>query len=160
MNKFKELVRAIALSFALVFLIGSVTIVSAETIKKLSTAPQLLWNNSTINDATDGSAGSYAKTVDLSAGDFDKCDFFMYYSSAAGSVGTLDIYIDISPDNGTHWVNTSSFTQLTATGTAVNAGALKQNVDVSPGTKLRVYPTLSADTTYYKLYLWAKPGIK
>jgi hypothetical protein len=131
----------------------------AETVKKLHTAVQRIINvTGTLNDVTDATTG-VSTTVDLAGGDYDKCSFAVSASSAAGG-GSASLALQISPDGGTTWIatgDTIAVATSTTLGAAVTAHA--DNFAVSPGTKLRIIPTLSSSTSYYGLKVWALPSV-
>ena len=154
-NKLNPKRLTFALAFALVALLSAVSIVPAETSKKLHTSPQLIINGN-INDATDTTAGvGLSSNVDLSGGDLDVADFQLHITSGACSTCTFDIAIQSSADGGTTWANAGTFTQITSSNSA--SDVYKTGVVVAPGTKMRLATTLSASTTFYVVKVWAMP---
>lgn len=147
----KKLIRMGLASLAVASLFASVG--KAETIKKLHSAPQLIINAASgeFNDTNEPTSS----TVDLSGGDTDKCSIAVYVSSAAGTA-TLSLAVQISPDGGTSWIPTST-TITVSSGTSAQTN-LNSNINVNPGTKLRVVPTLSSSATYYHCKVWAMPS--
>jgi hypothetical protein len=146
----------IALSLALSLLSVGMGIAQAEVVRGLHTSPQLIINETSINDATDTTAGiGISDTVDLSGGDLNYCDFQLAITSGASASPTFDIAIQTSADGGTTWATAGNFTQVTSSLTATNV--TKTGVVVAPGTKLRLATTLSSATTFYTVKVWAMP---
>lgn len=136
---------------------------SAETIKKLHSSVQRIFNSVPlatygINDATDATSGT-SSTIDLSGGDLDKVSFAVYGSSAAGT-GSMTLTLQVSPDGGTTWINTGD-TIAVASGTLAvpTISAHADNLYVSPGTKARLTMAITGNTTYYSTKIWAIPSV-
>lgn len=144
-----------ALPAVLLAMFGLIGIVSAqEKVVPLRSGIQYIYVDQDINDATDSTDG-VSQTVDLHFGDHNYCDFQVYVASGAtGGSPTLDFTIQTTADGGSNWASAGTFTQITTTNTFTNA--VKVGVNVSPGIQMRVLPTLSADTTFYSISMWAK----
>lgn len=148
----RNMVLALALSVLAV--LGAV-VVNAETIKKLHSSPQLIINATTMNDVTEANS----TTVDLSGADLDECNFVVYASSANGT-GTLSYNVQVSADGGTSWSD-SGDTIAVATGTVLASpiAGVQTTVDTGGATKLRLVPTITGSTTFYRLKTWATPSV-
>jgi hypothetical protein len=144
--------RALALAFALVAV--SCATVMAETVKKIHSAPQLIMNLTKFNDTNE----SNSSTVDLAGGDLDEVSFAVNVSSSDGSA-LLNLAVQISPDGGTTWISTGDSIDVStgATATASSTEYLA-NKTTQPGTKMRLLATLTGNTTYQNLKVWAMPA--
>ena len=149
--------RKLGLLAALIIPLGILGLVNAETIKKLHTAPQLLFNTD-IADNTDATLGALA-VIDLDGGNLDKCSFQVKTTSGT-SGDTMALDIQISADGGTTWVSVPAANQPPTISTwTVAVSCHIPNVPVNPGTKLRIIPTLSSSATFYDVKIWAMPSV-
>lgn len=157
MNKLLKRFHALSVVAFAVAMLLAVGVVHSETFHKLHSSPQLIINAVQLNSATDSTTG-LSSTVDLSGGDLDKCSFQLNISSGAGSTTpTFDGDIQVSADGGSTWATAGSFTQVTSTLTAT--AVTKTNVATNPGTKLRIIPAISANTTFYSIKVYAMPQV-
>lgn len=77
-------------------------------------------------------AGTETGSTVAVGSEFKEATFILNVTSAATDAGdTLDVYIDVSPDAGTTWINAAHFTQVLGNGGAkkelvriISAGAL------------------------------------
>ena len=151
-SKLKRLALTLGVAIGVVFSVKAVSF--AETIKKLHPSVQTIVNSSQFNDSNEATSS----TVDLSGGDLDKCSFAVYASSAEGT-STLTYTIQVSPDGGTSWLstgNTISVSTSASTGATVTAYAADK--PTNPGTKLRLTASLTGNTSYYHLKVYALPN--
>lgn len=146
------------LVIALVAVLSLVGLAQADVVRKLHTAPQRVmnWGAVGINDNNDATTG-ISSTIDLSGGDLDELNFAISLASAAGN-GTGTFAVQVTPDGGTTWISNYSISITTNALTAVTT--YYTGISLSPGTKARIVPTLTAPTTFYNVKVWAMPRAK
>jgi len=128
---------------------------AASTRKKLQTGILKIFND--VDIATGTAASWTSDTIDLSGGQLDVCDFQVSVTSgatpAAASSVTLDFAVQTSADGGTTWAQTDWFDQIVSSETVIES--TNSAVNVSPGNKARVLATMTANTTFYSVDMWA-----
>ncbi len=157
-NKLNPRHSAVKMAIALVLIVGVVGFVSAETIKKIHSQPQLVINSGTggLNDVTDATTG-LSTTVDLAGGDLDKLSFGVFFGSGTG-IGTGSIKLQVSPDGGSNWFETGYTQNFTTAGAVVGGATTYANIPTQPGTKARFVTTLNGSTTFYNFKVYAMPS--
>lgn len=67
------------------------------------------------------SPSSATTAVGATVGGMGKCDSLIIYANLTGATGgTLDVYLQVSPDGGTTWVDYAHFTQIAAGAAAIH----------------------------------------
>jgi len=148
-------VKKIATRIALGLIIGfSIMPAGAETIKKLHSAVQRVINVTSMNDANE----TNSSTIDLAGGDLDKISYAVSITSAAGT-GQLTFTLQVSPDGGTTWTTDASNIKTILPNGLTPITSYYSNINVAPGTKARLVPTITQPATFYTMKVWAIPSV-
>jgi hypothetical protein len=163
MKKLKVSLAMVGFALA-AFLVTPNNVIAETTIKMLHSAPKLVINripasgiDGAINDATDATLG-ISSVVDLVGGDLEKIGFAVKFSSNAGS-GTLTMTPQVSPDNGTTYVDdTANAKTMTVNAVLLGGASYYSNIGVTPGTKMRIKLDLTSSCTIYSTKVWVLPS--
>lgn len=89
------------------------------------------------------SPSSATTAVGATVGDMGLCDSLYIYAELTGATGgTLDVYLQVSPDQGTTWVDYAHFAQI-----AGGAAVIKRVWCVSRGAQQTTVTTVGSGTS-------------